>query len=105
MKGKHLAKACECLKSCLSTSNDFEKEVLGEMSAKVKNLVQKCLIEKIDDCELLCTIFEMIFTNIHEKMYKLLDFVGSELYQVYYKIACEISDCRGDLENASRYLE
>ena len=37
-------------------------------------------------------------------MKKLYSYVGSELYTYYYKIACEITDCRGDLENANRYL-
>lgn len=33
-----------------------------------------------------------------------MSFIGNELFSVYYKIACEICDCRGDLENAMRYL-
>ncbi|CDW83155.1 UNKNOWN [Stylonychia lemnae] len=105
MKGKHLAKACECLKSALDLSNEFDKIIINEMQQKVTQLVQKQLIDKIEDSEFLCTLFEMIFSNIHKKLVRLTNFVGSELYSVYYKIASEIADCRGDLENAQRYLE
>ena len=80
MKGKHLAKACECLKNAMTISNDFEESILDDLQLKIKGLVQKYLIDKIEDSELLCTIFEMIFQNLHAKMKRLVDFVGSELY-------------------------
>ena len=105
MKGKHLAKATECLKKALSITDEFNKQILDECQIRLKSLVQRQLIEKIDDAEFLCTLYEMIFQNIHKKMIKLLHFVGQELYSSYYKIASEITDCRGDLENATRYLE
>ena len=41
---------------------------------------------------------------MHPRLKKLSLFVGNELYSIYYRIACEICDCRGDLENAFRYL-
>ena len=47
----------------------------------------------------------MIFEQLNKRMPKLLDFVGNELYQSYFRIACEISDLKGDLENAIRYLK
>ena len=34
----------------------------------------------------------------------MLEFVGRELYQSYFRIACDIIENKGDLENASRYL-
>ena len=46
----------------------------------------------------------MIFQNLHPNLKRLCLFVGNELYSVYYRIACEICDCHGDLENAFRYL-
>eukprot|EP00347_Sterkiella_histriomuscorum_P014993 403358723 len=105
MKGKHLAKACECMKSSLDLSSEFDKEVVGDLQQKLIQLIQKQLIDKIEDSEFLCTLFEMIFATIHKKLVRLTNFVGSELYSVYYKIACEITDNRGDIENAQRYLE
>ena len=105
MKGKHLAKACECMKMALDLCCDFDKEILGDMQSKLMNFIQKQLIDKIEDSEFLCTLFEMIFSSVHKKLLRLTNFVGSELYSVYYKIACEITDNRGDIENAQRYLE
>jgi PHP family Zn ribbon phosphoesterase len=46
----------------------------------------------------------MIFQTLNPKQKILMSFIGNELFSVYYKIACEICDCRGDLENAMRYL-
>jgi hypothetical protein len=61
-------------------------------------------MDKIEDMEFLCTIFELIYSSIPKKMNRLHDFVGSELYQYYYKISSEICDNNGDLDNAIRYL-
>ncbi|CDW72644.1 UNKNOWN [Stylonychia lemnae] len=105
LKGKQIAKACESLKNALAISTDFDDQVTDDYEPKIKSLIQKQLIEKIDDGELLCTLFEMIFQQLNKRMPKLLDFVGSELYQSYFRIACEISDLKGDLENAMRYLK
>jgi len=46
----------------------------------------------------------MIYQNVHKKMIKLRDFLGRELYHIYYKLSCDIIECKGDLENAQRYL-
>lgn len=37
-------------------------------------------------------------------MRKLVKFVGGELYSAYFKIACEICEKQGNLDEASRYL-
>lgn len=30
--------------------------------------------------------------------------MGRELYHIYYKLSCDIIECKGDLDNAQRYL-
>jgi|LauGreDrversion4_2_1035121.scaffolds.fasta_scaffold176456_2 tetratricopeptide (TPR) repeat protein len=48
---------------------------------------------------------EIIYENVHKKMNRLKGYLGKELYHIYYKMSCDIIECKGDLENAYRYLK
>ncbi|TNV81739.1 hypothetical protein FGO68_gene2910 [Halteria grandinella] len=106
VKGKHMAKACESMTQAMKNhrTEEFFQNVIGDLQLRVINLIQKSLIDKIDDQELLCTIYEMMFQRMHPKMRKLIKFIGSELHSVYYKLACEICDKNKNLEEGLKYL-
>jgi hypothetical protein len=69
------------------------------------SLISKSLIQRARDGQLLCTLLEIIYQNVHKKMRRLREFIGRELYHIYYKLSCDIVECKGDLDNACRYLK
>lgn len=104
-KGKHLARACDCLANAIKISNDFQYKIFSEQQQKIITLINKALIQRARDGALLCTLLEIIYENVHKKMHRLKGYLGKELYHIYYKMSCDIIECKGDLENAYRYLK
>ncbi|TNV84531.1 hypothetical protein FGO68_gene67 [Halteria grandinella] len=105
-KGKHLARACDCMKCAIDLcGNDFQYKIYNDQQEKIVQLITKNLIQRARDGQLLCTLMEIIYQNVHKKLKRLRQFIGRELYHIYYKLSCDIVECKGDLDNACRYLK
>ena len=71
-------------------------------------VIQKFIVFKIkertDDLEVLQQIFEVLQDQIPEELPDLLQFVGEELFEIYYKLAIEVDSATGEKQTALKYL-
>ena len=60
--------------------------------------------ERTDDLEVLQQIFEVLQDEIPEELQELRDFVGEELFEIYFKLAGEVDAATGEKTTALKYL-
>lgn len=60
--------------------------------------------ERTDDMEVMQQIFEVLQETIPEEINELRQFVGEELFEIYYKLAGEVDNRTGEKNTALKYL-
>ena len=61
--------------------------------------------ERTDDMEVMQQIFEVLQETIPEEINELRQFVGEELFEIYYKLAGEVDNRTGEKNTALKYLQ
>jgi hypothetical protein len=60
--------------------------------------------ERTDDMEVMQQIFEVLQETVPEEIHELRQFVGEELFEIYYKLAGEVDSRTGEKGTALKYL-
>ena len=61
--------------------------------------------ERTDDLEVLQQIFEVLQDQVPDELDELKEFVGEELFEIYYKLAIEVDASTGEKVTALKYLQ
>ncbi len=61
--------------------------------------------ERTDDLEVLQQIFEVLQDTIPDEIHDLQQFVGEELFEIYFKLAGEVDNRTGEKATALKYLQ
>ena len=61
--------------------------------------------ERTDDLEVLQYIFEVLQETVPDSIQDFKQFVGEELFEIYYKLANEVDAATGEKQTALKYLQ
>lgn len=104
-RAKYISRACKQFAQCYQLASDgsFDEQIERESEHIQKFLIVK-IKERTDDLEVLQQIFEVLQDQIPDELRDLREFVGEELFEIYYKLACEVDAATGEKHTALKYL-
>lgn len=104
-RAKYITRACKQFAICLNIcpDNHFQIEIERE-STRMQKFITVKIKERTDDLEVLQQIFEVLQDSLPAVLTDLKEFVGEELFEIYYKLAIEVDASTGEKATALKYL-
>lgn len=105
-RGKFLGRAAKQFGKCLQYAPDghFVEEIQREQ-IKIQRFIVLKIKERTDDLEVLQIIFENLQDSVPRELEDLRQFVGEELFEIYFKLAGEVDNRTGEKSTALKYLQ
>lgn len=102
-RAKYIARAFKSYQGCLRLTDKYNDHIDGQQP-KIQKYITLKIKERTDDLEVLQQIFEVLYEAAPDEMPAIKDFVGQELFEVYFKLAIEVDAATGEKNTALKFF-